>query len=120
MTNAQIEALNLGLPNNATTWLIIESALNWVLENTTLKFDIANVEELKALPAQVRLFALKYNEIMSISEGVASESIEGLSLSFNASNKAGMIWELAENLLGKWLVSPVQFVSSVSRWSNED
>ena len=116
MKNEQAEALNLGIPINAETCLLIESALSWVLDNTTLKFDIENTEELKALPAQVRLFVLKYNELMSISAGVASESIEGLSQSFNSGDKSGLLWELAESLLGKWLVSPVKFVAAVNRW----
>ena len=77
MTKEQIALLNLGLPNNPQTELMIESALQWVLDNTTLKFDINKEEDLKALPAQVKLFALKYNELMSISAGVSSESIEG-------------------------------------------
>lgn len=116
MTNAQAEVLNLGLPNNAETLLMIESALNWVLDNTTLKFDIDKDEDLKALPAQVRLFVLKYNELMSISAGVASESIEGLSQSFNSGDKSALLWEIAESLLGKWLVSPVKFVAATNRW----
>lgn len=116
MTNEQVKVLNLDLPNNAQTCLMVESALQYVLDNTTLTFDIENMEELKALPAQVRLFVLKYNEAMSISAGVASESIEGLSQSFSSGDKSALLWELAESLLNKWLVSPVRFVPAVRRW----
>lgn len=116
MTSEQLEGLNLGLPNNAETLLMVESGLQWVLDNTTLEFDINNIEELKALPAPVRLFVIKFCEAMSISAGVASESIEGLSQSFNSGDKSALLWEIAESLLGKWLVSPVRFVSAVSRW----
>ena len=111
-----VQVLNLNLPEDGVTSLMAESALNWVLENTTLKFDITNTEEMEALPASVKLFVLKYLEVMSVRSGVSSESIEGLSQSFNSSDKAGLLFELAETLLGKWLVSPVSFVPAVSRW----
>lgn len=117
MTEEQVKSLNLGIqPISAETCLTIESAFSWVHDNTTLDFDINNIEELKALPAQVRLFVLKYNEVMSINTGVASESIEGLSQSFKTGDKSALIWEIAESLLGKWLVSPVRFVPAVKRW----
>ncbi len=117
MTIEQAKTLNLGIsPINEKTCLIIESAFMWVLANTTLKFDITDMEALKALPAQVRLFVSEYNDIMSIGAGVASESIEGLSLSFRSDSKSTLLWGLAENLLGKWLVSPVTFVAATDRW----
>ena len=116
MTQEQLESLNLGLPNDAETLLMVESALQWVLDNTTLGFDVTNIEELKALPAPVRLFILKYIEAMSISSGVVSESIEGLSQSFKSSDKSAILMELADSLLGKWFLSPVRFVPAVSGW----
>ena len=117
MTNEQIATLNLGIqPINAKTCLLVESAFNWVLKNTTLKFDVANIEELKALPAEVRLFVSDYCDLMSISVGVASESIEGLSQSFRNESKKARIWELAENHLDEWLLSPVEFVAASKRW----
>lgn len=120
MTVEQAKTLNLGIqPIDEKTCLRIESAFNWVLENTTLKFDINNLEELKVLPAQVRLFVSDYNDLMSVGNGVTSESIEGLSQSFKTDSKGAQIWELAETLLGKWLVSRVQFVPAVRRWDYE-
>ena len=117
MTIEQAKALNLGIqPIDERNCLRIESAFNWVLNNTTLKFDIANIEELKALPAEVRLFVSDYCDLMSISVGVASESIEGLSQSFRNESKKAQIWELAENHLDKWLKSPVSFAAATSRW----
>lgn len=117
MTKEQATELNLGIkPINEKTCLIIESAFEWVLENTTLNFDINNIEELKALPARVKLFVSGFNDLMSINEGVYSESIEGLSQSFKSDSKKTQIWELAENLLDKWLVSPVKFVAASDRW----
>lgn len=116
MTQSLIESLELGLPINTETCLLVESALQWVLAHTTLTFDINKEDEIKALPAQVRLFVLKYNELMSISAGVASESIEGLSQSFNASDKSALLWDIAASLLDKWLISPIRFVPAVKRW----
>ena len=118
MTNEQVATLNLGIqPINAKTCLTVESAFNWVLENTTLEFDINNIEELKTLPAQVRLFVIEYNEIMSKNTGVVSESIEGLSQSFKFDSKKALIWEAAESLFpDEWLKSPVRFISSSKRW----
>lgn len=116
MTSQQLESLGLGLANNAGNCLMAESALQWVLDHTTLEFDIENIEELKALPAQVRLFVLKYSEAMSISAGVSSESIEGLSQSFTSGNKSALVWDIAESLLDEWLVSPVKFVAAQNRW----
>lgn len=119
MTVEQAKVLNLGIqPIDEKTCLRIESAFNWVLDNTTLNFDINDIEGLKALPAQVRLFVSDYVDLMSISTGVSSESIEGLSQSFKSESKKAQIWELSENYLGKWLVSPVRFVPAVNRWSN--
>lgn len=116
MTSDLVESLSLGLPSDAQTCLMVESALQWVLDNTVLEFDIENEEELKALPAPVRLFILKYNEAMSISAGVSSESIEGLSQSFSTGDKAALLWDIAASLLDKWLVSPVRFVAATNRW----
>lgn len=117
MTREQAKELNLAIKLiNDETCLNIESAFEWVLKHTTLKFDIKNIEELKALPAQVRLFVKKYNELMSISAGVYSESIEGLSQSFKSDGKKAQIWDLAETYLDDWLVSPVGFVAASNRW----
>lgn len=112
MTEEQLNLLNL----NNVPIIFAESALQWVLKHTTLEFDMNNSEELRALPASVKLFCLKYYELMSTSEGVTSESIEGLSQSFNTSNKSGLIWQLAESLLDDYLVSSVSFVSASKRW----
>lgn len=116
MTNEQLEGLNLGLPNNAETLLMVESGLQWVLDNTTLEFDINNIEELKALPAPVRLFVMKYNELLSKDQSVSSESIESLSQSFRQTGADELLWSIADALLGSYLKGRVRFVSAVSRW----
>lgn len=116
MTIEQVKTLELGIDPNVQTTIIVESALNWVRDNTTLEFDCNSDDDLKALPANVRLFVLRYLDIMSTSGGVQSESIEGLSQSF-ASDKNSALWDYAEQLLSKWLKSAVKFVPATQKWS---
>lgn len=116
MTIEQIESLNLGIQIDEKTMLIVESALEWVKENTTLEFDIEDIEDIKALPKSVRLFILKFFDIQTLSTGISSESIEGLSQSYDTSDKSTMLWQFAEELLGAWLKSRIKFVSAGKRW----
>ncbi len=117
MTTQQIELLHLGVaPIDDRVTLIVESGLEWVKANTTLDFDVNNDEDLKALPSSVRLFLVKFLDIQMISGGVASESIEGLSQSFDTSNKAVLINQFAEELLLPYLKSRVQFISAQKKW----
>lgn len=117
MTKEQIELLRLGIaPIDDRTILICESGLDWVKENTNLEFDVNNDEDLKALPSCVRLFLVKFFDIQMLSVGVVSESIEGLSQSFDTSDKSAMIWQFAEELLYPYLKSRVRFVTAQRKW----
>ena len=71
---------------------------------------------LEALPASVRLCIVRFIDIMSTRAGVQSESAEGLSQSFSSTDKGTLIWQYAEELLGKWLKSRVRFVTAHRRW----
>lgn len=116
MTNEQVESLKLGIaPINDRVCLIVESAFDWIKDNTTLEIDVEDIEALKALPACVKLFVVRFFDVMTMTAGVQSESIEGLSQSFS-SDKGALIWEYAEELLGKWLKSRVRFVAAQNRW----
>lgn len=117
MTAQQIELLRLGIaPIDDRVTLIVESGLDWVLENTTLSFDKNNDEDLKALPSCVRLFLVKYFDVQMISAGVTSESIEGLSQSFDTTDKAALLWQFAEELLSPYLKGRVRFVAATRKW----
>lgn len=117
MTPEQVKILKLGIePINERVVLIVESALQWVQDNTTLKFDINNNDDLEALPACVRLFAVKFFDVNNINAGVSSESIEGLSLSFSNGDRDALIWQFARELLGAYLISGAKFVVATSRW----
>ena len=117
MTTQQIELLHLGIaPIDDSVTLIVESGLEWVKENTTLDFDMNNDEDLKALPSSVRLFLVKFFDVQMISAGVASESIEGLSQSFDTSDKSAMIWQFAQELLSPYLKSRIRFIAAQRKW----
>lgn len=117
ITAEQVKILRLGIePINEKLCLIAESGLLWVLKNTTLKFQIDKNEDLEKLPANVRLFIVKYVEIMKLRSGVSSESISNLSQSFDTTDKSSLLWEAAEELLSDTLKSRVTFVSAKNRW----
>lgn len=117
MTTEQIESLELDItPINGRTKLIIESGLEWLLQNTTLEFDINTGEGLGLLPACTKLFLLKFYDIQTLSAGVASESIDGMSQSFDTGNRENLVWKFAEEMLYPYLKSRVRFVAAKKRW----
>ena len=112
-----VESLKLGIaPIDDRNCLIVESAIEWIKTNTTLEFDIENEENLKALPSCVRLFIVKFFDVNMLSVGVASESIEDMSQSFDTGGKTAMIWQFAGELLYPYLKSRVRFVAAAKRW----
>ncbi|MBP3629894.1 MAG: hypothetical protein J6J23_00185 [Clostridia bacterium] len=117
MTIEQVESLDLGImPIDTKTKIVIESGLEWVKENTTLEFDINTGEGLELLSPSVKLFLIKFFDIQMLSVGVSSESIEGLSQSYDTTDKNTLIWQVAEGLLYPYLKSRVRFVSAQKRW----
>lgn len=117
VTAEQVKILRLGIqPIDDRLCLLVESGLLWVLKNTTLKFQIDSVKDLEALPANVRLFIVKYVEIMKLRSGISSESISNLSQSFDTTDKSSLLWEAAEELLSDVLKSRCSFVTAQKRW----
>lgn len=113
------ELIAAGIPlkvEDAVSVLRAEAALDWMLENTTLQFDKADVESVKALPACAKLFVEQYCDVIKRKVGVASQSIEGLSQSFTATDKGTELWQIANSLLGKYLKSQVQIFPATRRW----
>lgn len=92
------------------------AALEWLSKNTTLTVDLDDVATLEALPTMAKLFITKFDEIMSASSVVASESIEGLSQSFKTTDKAAMIDDIANTLLSDYIKSRVRFVAAKKKW----
>lgn len=117
MTVSHVELLNLGFKNvTAKELLIVESALDWIRANTTLEFDKESESDLMALPACVKLFILKFHDVNTMNVGVTSQSIEGLSQSFDTSSKNALLWQYAEELLAPYLKSQIRFVAAQRKW----
>jgi hypothetical protein len=117
MTEEQVKSLKLGLASvDDKTVLMVESAIEWVNANTLLNIPLDS-DHSANLPANVRLFISKYVEVMDRSAGVSSESVGGLSQSFDSSTKTDLLWQYADELLSEYLKSQMSFVSAKARWS---
>ena len=114
------ELINAGIPlpdDDAASVLRAEAALDWMLEYTTLQFDKADMESIKALPACAKLFVEQYSDVIGRQNRLASQSIEGLSQSFHAVDKSAELWRIANSLLGAYLKSQVRVSPARRRWS---
>lgn len=97
--------------------LIAEAGLDWMREHTTLEFDKADPESIKTLPACAKLFVVKYAETMRRASGMVSQSIEGMSMTFDSSGDVSdSIMALARTLLSGYLKSQVRFFPAQRRW----
>ena len=101
---------------DAVSLLRAEAALDWMHEHTTLNFDKEDMESVKALPSCAKLFVVKFCEAFKQREGVASQSIEGLSQSFATTDKSTLIWQLANTLLGDHMQSGIRVHTAKRRW----
>lgn len=118
MTKSQVESLKFGIePVDDRTILLIESGLNWINENTTLNIDCTSDEQLRSLSANVKLFLMTYCDIMTMPIGISSESIEGLSQSFDTSkSRSDLLLQYAKELLGGVMKSQMSFAVAKKRW----
>lgn len=92
--------------------IMVEAALSWVAENTSIAIDPE-----AELPSNVKLFVIKYCELMSITSGVASESLGGMSQSFSTTGGTGsLLADLAKQLFGSAYKHRNKFVSAMGRW----
>ena len=105
--------VSLGIVSTAESLLYVGSAVDWLHNKTIVTVDTEHPDN---IPASVKLFILKYLDLMKISTGVASESISGLSQSFvtNQSLEA-KIYDLAIGILGSDVLK-----STVTVHSGED
>lgn len=113
-----IEEMGLPLENaeDPVVWLRVESCLEWLKENTTLEFEADDIESLKSLPGSVKLFICRYNDLYSRNIGVTSESIGGMSQSFDTTAQYNLLWQLAYELLGKYLKSGIKAIPARKKW----
>lgn len=118
LTQEQINSLDIGVSADVRGILRVESALKWVETKTIYEVDYNN---LKNLPSEVLLFVAEYCDLLAQSRGVSSESIDGLSQSFDTSkNLETKIYELAYALLGADTIkSTVTVFSGEDRWDYE-
>jgi len=110
---------NCGIPINnksSETLLQIQSGLEWLQENTTLKIDMNNTDTIASLPSGAKLFILKFCDLVNQSDNVTSESIAGMSQSFSSGNKSDLLTDIAEQLIQPYLKSSFKFVSARKRW----
>lgn len=116
MTTAELTQLKIPIaPPDDTACMYAECALDWINNNTSLSYDLNNLPE--CLPPGVRLFILKYYELMNNNPGVTSESISGMSQSFASSDRIGLfLWEYASELLGEYMTGAVKAVPTEALW----
>lgn len=110
------EFKSLGLPVEEGAQLYVESGLEWLRDNTTLKVDITDMESIKALPSSARLFLVKFCEICSRDIGVTGESVGPMSQNFSSDSTAKQTAVLARQLLKAWLKPGVTFIPCIRRW----
>lgn len=103
--------------DDAVSVLYAESALDWILNNTTLNFDKNDPEAIQALPAGAKLFVVKFMAVMMTDNTVTSESLGGMSQSFSTSSKYDLLMDLARELIGKYLKSDFKFIAAENRWN---
>lgn len=116
MTSAELIAAGIPVSvNDSAAVLKANAALEWIVENTTLKVSLEDTKSVEALPASAKLFVCKYMEVVGIKPGVSSQSIEGLSMSFDTTDKSALLWQLASGLLGQYL-RQVRVYPAKRRW----
>lgn len=119
MTAEEVKDCGIPIDDVSTsTMLIVESALEYVKANTNLKLDLTDTDSIKALPACVKLFVVKYNELISRETGVTSESIAGMSQSFETSDKNTLLYGLLNSLCGQYMTSQFERVPRIGRYVN--
>lgn len=118
MTIEELESLNLPIEANGETVLYIEAAIDWLIANTTLDIDKADiVSSVAGLPAGAKLLLTRYYDVMATGgNGIASESIGGMSQSFTTDSKSILLWQLASELIRPYLKGQVHSVPNVSKW----
>lgn len=87
------------------------AAIEWIADNTTI-----DTTDITTLSASARLFIKKYCELDQKPIGIASESIEGLSQSFQQDSGEEAIWDLAQKYIGQHLKSRVSFITAQRKW----
>ena len=112
LTKEQINSLELDIDTEDKKEVRnAQAAVEWLEIHTSI--DTTDIEN---LPARAKSFIEQYCEIMGLHSGVASESIGGLSQSFNSGEKNALIWDLATTLLSGDIKSQINFIPAQKQW----
>lgn len=114
MTAEEFKGLALPVPEGSQ--LYVESGLEWLRDNTTLKLDTEDMESVKALPSSARLFLVKFCEVCSRDSGVTGEGVGPMFQSFTADSVSKQTAALARQLLKTYLKPNVTFIPCKRRW----
>lgn len=101
---------------DVTDELTANVAVEWLLENTTFDIDLNNFDTVDNLPNSAKLFVVKFSEITYQNNLVVSESIAGMSQSFKTDSTNTLIWDLAYQLISKYLKSNINILPNKSKW----
>lgn len=98
--------------------LTANAAVEWIRDNTIIEVNFDDIETLKNMPNAAKLFVVKFTLINStnINSTVTSESIAGMSQSFRTDSVNTLIWDLAYQLLSKYLKSNLNVFVNRSKW----
>lgn len=99
------------------TSLYLDAGLEWLEEHTNIQLEEHTVETIKAMPSKAKLFLLEFSQIMQRETGVVSESIAGMSQTYEEKGKDALIWNVAKTLLKGQLKSTVTVLPARKRWS---
>ena len=93
--------------------IMVDSAVEWVKTNTTIEIDPD-----KELPSNVKLFVIKFCDLLTQTVGVTSESLGGMSQSFSTSTGGTgfILADLATQLFGSAYKGRNRFVTAENRW----
>lgn len=114
ITAEQVTGACIPVATDIEGLLIVESAIDYIAENTTLKVDKS---DLSALPSGAKAFIIKYADIMS-KTGIASESLGGMSQSFRSDSNEILLFDLLNSLLGGYAKSQLHVIQAESRWKH--
>lgn len=98
--------------DDLTALNIVDAALDYIAENSTIKVDKS---DLSSLPAAAKIFIVKFSEIINRT-GISSESMSGMSQSFESGSTDSLLLDLFNTLLGKYAKSQMHIVQCTRRW----
>ena len=114
MTASDFSNSGIQIGDSPTDVLYAETALDWIIHNTSLRVDKS---DLSTLPAGAKLFIMRFGDIMKVDSTVVSESLGGMSQSFSSESKNSLLLDLANELMGEYMTSQVKFFMAQNRWN---